>query len=128
MTALDAAVDVERFARLTELPVTTAASLLETARTRIAIHALSRSDRELPLEAVTAAVAAIDAERTRSEIRVSLVHATLPKLEDYGVLRYELRSGTLRLFGPIVGLEDPLGERRSDTVSLESADPLQSGR
>ncbi|QSX00223.1 DUF7344 domain-containing protein [Haloterrigena alkaliphila] len=128
MAALDNAVDVERFARLTDLPVPTAASLLETVRTRIAIHALSRSDRELPLEELAAAVAAVDAERTRSEISVSLVHATLPKLEDYGVLRYELRFDTLRLSGPIVGLEDPLGERRAGTASPESIGVLESGR
>lgn len=106
-------IDCDRFVRLTGLSPEAAYALLSSRRTRIVLHALSTCEPPLSLDRLVTTMTRLDAGRSRSSARISLVHAGLPKLEDYGVLEYELRSETVRLEGPVVGLEEPLG-----TVSI----------
>ncbi|APX95173.1 hypothetical protein [Natronorubrum daqingense] len=101
-------IDIDRFARVTDLSVETAYSILATGRTRISIYLLSRAEPTLTLESLASGMARLDGV-SLERARVSLVHEILPKLEDYGVLSYELQGEELSVDGPIVGLENPLG-------------------
>ncbi|QRV13716.1 DUF7344 domain-containing protein [Haloterrigena salifodinae] len=109
MVVAGSVVDIERLAQVTNCSIEAAATLLGSSRTRIALRVLSRCDPPVSLDRLAADVAAVDDERTRMAVRITLVHATLPKLEDYGLLEYDLRSGTVHLSGPLVALEEPLG-------------------
>ena len=109
MVVAGSVVDIERLAQLANCSTEAAATLLGNSRTRIALRVLSRCDPPVSLDRLAADVAAVDDERTRATVRITLVHATLPKLEDYGLLEYDLRSGTVHLSGPVVALEEPLG-------------------
>ncbi|WP_339102325.1 hypothetical protein [Haloterrigena salinisoli] len=118
-------VDIERLTRLADCSTETAATLLGSSRTRIALPVLSRCEPPISLDRLAADIAAFDGERTRAAVRVALVHVTLPKLEDHGLLEYELRSETVHLSGPVVALEEPLGTppNGDDRESVESRDP-----
>lgn len=114
-------VDVDRLTRLTDLPTETAYALLGNPRMRYTLCALSRCEPQLPLDQLATAVARLDDDTSRSSARLSLVHTTLPKLEDYGVIEYQLRAEIVHLEGPVVALDDPLGAR-SERDDAESAD------
>ncbi|NUB89554.1 hypothetical protein HTZ84_20335 [Haloterrigena sp. SYSU A558-1] len=109
MVVAGSVVDIERLAQVTNCSIEAAATLLGSSRTRIALRVLSRCDPPVSLDRLAADVAAVDDERTRAAVRITLVHATLPKLEDYGLLEYDIRSETVHLSGPVVALEEPLG-------------------
>ncbi|WP_121744542.1 DUF7344 domain-containing protein [Natronorubrum halophilum] len=81
-----------------------ACSLLAESERRYLLYQLAEH-RETNLEDVVAQIAAweydvrpshIDKE-TRQRLYVSLVHNHLPRLEDYGIIEYDLRSGDVVL-------------------------------
>lgn len=109
MATTRSAVAVERLTRQTSLTGDAAATLLGSPRTRIALYVLSASDPPVSLERLASDLAARGAARSRDAARIALVHVTLPKLADYGLLEYDLRSETVRVSGPVVSLEEPLG-------------------
>ncbi|WP_121741594.1 DUF7344 domain-containing protein [Natronorubrum halophilum] len=120
-------IDVDRFTQRTGLAVETAYALLASSHTRLTLRALSRCEPPVTLDRLAAAVAQLDAELRRSAARILLVHVTLPKLEEYGVLEYELRSNGLQLEGPVVGLDEPLGagpELRDPAEWIEPQDSV----
>ena len=118
-------VDVDRLVRLTDLPSERVHELVSNSRTRVALHVVSASDPPSSLETLATAVARLNDRRSRAAARVSLVHVTLPRLEDYGVIEYELRSGTVHLEGPVVALEDPIG---AEQTANGGGDPIGSDR
>lgn len=101
-------IDIDRFARVTDLSVEMAYSLLATARTRTSLYFLSRCEPTLTLESLASRMTRLGGV-SLERARVSLVHEILPKLEDYGVLGYELHGEELHVDGSVVGLDDPLG-------------------
>ncbi|MXV64474.1 hypothetical protein GS429_20855 [Natronorubrum sp. JWXQ-INN-674] len=119
-------IDVSRLARLTGLEFEAAATLLGTRRTRTTLYVLSRCDSPVTIDRLARAIArrstGTDTDTDPSSARLSLVHVTLPKLEDYGVIEYELAPETVRVDGPVVGLERPLG------AAPDEADDSEPGR
>ena len=108
METTRSAVTVERLARQTSLTGEAAVTLLGSPRTRIALSVLSASEPPVPLDRLASDLAAHGAARSREAARTALVHVTLPKLEDHGLLEYDLRSETVRVSGPVVSLDEPL--------------------
>ncbi|ELY53096.1 DUF7344 domain-containing protein [Natronolimnohabitans innermongolicus] len=112
-------VDVQRFTRLTGLSADVAHGLLGSTRIRVAVHVLSRCEPPIPVSRLARLAVAVDATASPRAARISLAHAALPKLEDYGVVEYELGAEQLRISGPIVDLEEPLGTIRNGDESIE---------
>ena len=123
MAAPPTVVDVERLVRLTGLSTDRIVTLFRNTRTRIALRVLSACDPPLSLDRLAGAVADADPELSRRSVRIALVHETLPKLEDYGLLEYELRSETVHVSGPVVGLDEPLGALAEE----RGHEPVESG-
>ena len=128
MATTRSAVAVERLTRQTSLSGDAAVTLLGSPRTRIALYVLSASDPPISLERLASNLAACGAARSQKAARIALVHVTLPKLEDYGLLEYDLRSETVHVSGPVVSPEEPLVppephlEGDADGDGLESID------
>ncbi|WP_226480532.1 DUF7344 domain-containing protein [Natrinema amylolyticum] len=101
------AVDVERFVRLTDVPLDEAYALLANPRTRLTLHVLSTCESPLSLEGLTDAVASRDDADERT-IRAALSHGVLPKLEAHDVLEYDRDVGTVQLDRPVVAVDDPV--------------------
>ncbi|WP_222916909.1 hypothetical protein [Natrinema sp. SYSU A 869] len=109
MSALNSApvVDVERFVRLTDVPLDEAYALLANPRTRLTLHVLSTCESPLSLECLTDAVATRD-DADEHAVRTALSHVVLPKLESHDVLEYDRDAGTVQLDRPVVAAADPV--------------------
>ncbi|WP_408957178.1 hypothetical protein [Natrinema sp. 74] len=101
------AVDVERFVRLTDVPLDEAYALLANPRTRRSLHVLSTCEPPLSVDELIRIVGRRDDADARA-VRVSLVHTVLPKLETHDVLEYDRDGGTVRLERPVVAVDDPV--------------------
>ncbi|AFO57724.1 MULTISPECIES: hypothetical protein [Natrinema] len=101
------AVDVERFVRLTDIPLDEAYALLANPRTRLTLHVLSTCASSLSLAGLTEAVATRD-DADEHAVRAALSHAVLPKLEAHDVLEYDRDVGKVRLDRPVVAADDPV--------------------
>ncbi|SER18296.1 DUF7344 domain-containing protein [Natrinema salaciae] len=102
-------VDVERFVRLTDVPLDEAYALLANPRTRLTLHVLSTCEPPLSVDSLTDAVAGRD-DADERDIRVSLAHVVLPKLETHDVLDYDRDADTVRLDRPVVAVDGPIAE------------------
>ena len=86
----DGEIDIEQFGRLTDLEIDDTYRLLADERTRITIRTLAARDDTIALDDLTEVVrTATDSHSGAQETRLSLAHVVLPKLEAYGVTRYE---------------------------------------
>ncbi|WP_049921680.1 DUF7344 domain-containing protein [Halopiger djelfimassiliensis] len=102
-----APVDVERFVRVTDVPVDDAYTLLADARTRITLHVLSACETPLSVDRLTNVIARWD-DAAIDRVRITLVHDVLPTLEAYDIVEYD--GGTVRMESPVVALEEPPAE------------------
>lgn len=102
-------VDVERFVRLTSVPLDEAYTLLSNPRTRLTLHVLSTCEPPLPVDRLTDAVTGRDDADERT-VRVSLMHVVLPKLEARDVLEYDRETDTVHLERPVVAVDDRVAE------------------
>ncbi|PGF16639.1 hypothetical protein CP556_11265 [Natrinema sp. CBA1119] len=102
-------VDVERFVRLTNVPLDEAYALLANPRTRLTLHVLSTCEPPLPVDRLTDAVAGRDDADERA-VRVSLSHVVLPKLEARDILEYDRETDTVHLERPVVAADDRVAE------------------
>ncbi len=102
-------VDVERFVRLTNVPLDEAYTLLSNPRTRLTLHVLSTCEPPLPVDRLTDAVTGRDDADERT-VRVSLMHVILPKLEARDVLEYDHETDTVHLERPVVAVDDRVAE------------------
>ncbi len=98
-------VDVERFVRLTDVPVDEAYALLANPRTRRSLHVLSTCEPPLSVDRLIRIVGQRD-DADQHAVRVSLVHTVLPKLEAHDVLEYDRDAGLVRLERPVVAVDD----------------------
>ncbi|QLG49236.1 DUF7344 domain-containing protein [Natrinema halophilum] len=110
------AVDVERFVRLTDVSLDEAYALLTNPRTRLTLHVLSSCGPPLPVSKLIDIVCSRDDGDTY-DVRVSLVHVILPKLESHGILEYDRDAGLVYLDRPVVAVDTPITELRDDSDS-----------
>lgn len=126
MSSRSAPVDVERFVQLTDVPLDEAYALLANVRLRIALHVLSACETPVSVGWLSETLAQWD-DDSRESVEIELAHNVLPKLEDYGILEYDARSGIVRMDEPVVSFEHPRSERL--LVSVEDiGDPTASTR
>lgn len=102
-------VDVERFVRLTDVPLDEAYALLANARTRLTLHVLSTCEPPVSVDRLTDAIVHRDDAEARA-VRVSLVHVVLPKLETHDVVEYDRDADAVRLDRPVVAADDAVPE------------------
>ncbi|AGB30506.1 hypothetical protein C488_07097 [Natrinema pellirubrum DSM 15624] len=115
-------VDVERFVRLTNVPLDEAYTLLANPRTRLALHALSAAEPPVSVTELAAVVADRDGADERT-VEASLVHAVLPKLVGADVLEYDGETGRIRLERPVVVAADPFTDPSLPGRSGPNASP-----
>ncbi|OAQ52265.1 hypothetical protein HTG_11630 [Natrinema mahii] len=106
-------VDVERFVRLTNVPLDEAYTLLANPQTRLALHALSAAEPPVSVTELAAIVADRDDADERT-VEASLVHVVLPKLAGEGVLEYDAETSRIRLERPVVAAADPFAPSRPE--------------
>ncbi|ELZ03377.1 DUF7344 domain-containing protein [Natrialba asiatica] len=127
MSSRSAPVDVQRFVRLTDVSLDEAYTLLANVRLRIALHVLSACETPVSVDWLSETLARWDDDSPES-IEIELVHTVLPKLEDFGILEYDARSGIVRMDDPVVAFDHPRAESllapvddtRDSTVSTRS--------
>ncbi|MGQ3411243.1 DUF7344 domain-containing protein [Natrinema sp. LN54] len=119
------AIDVERFVRLTDVPLDEAYALLANPRTRLTLHVLSACEPPLSVDRLTDAVAGRDDADERA-VRLSLNHVVLPKLEAHDVLEYDCNSDTVRLDRPVVAAADPVADLAGIPESSSNDPPRDS--
>ncbi|ELZ18891.1 hypothetical protein NP511_12990 [Natrinema thermotolerans] len=115
-------VDVERFVRLTNVPLDEAYTLLANPRTRLALHALSAAEPPVSVTELAAVVADRDGADERT-VEASLVHVVLPKLAGADVLEYDGETGRIRLERPVVAAADPFTDPSLPDRSGPNASP-----
>lgn len=77
--------------------------IVRNRRRRAVLHCLAREGTPVELDALVERVAANEADAfgavsdDRQQLRVSLVHVHLPKLEDAGFVRHDRDAGRVRL-------------------------------
>ncbi|QCS41411.1 hypothetical protein [Natrinema versiforme] len=119
------AIDVERFVRLTDVPLDEAYALLANPRTRLTLHVLSACEPPLSVDRLTDAVAGRDDADERA-VRLSLNHVVLPKLEAHDVLEYDCDADTVRLDRPVVAAADPVADLAGIPESSSNDPPRDS--
>lgn len=94
MASRDAPIDVERFRDRTGIGTDDAYRLLADARVRTTLRVL-REEGVVPVERLTEAIVRTEDRQRADAVRLELVHATLPKLEDHGLLTRDHGSGRM---------------------------------
>jgi len=93
--------DRRRYPNTAELHESDRHHLLQSDRRRLVLAILGERDQPVGLGALAAAVAAAEEGVDRADgdarerVTVSLHHVHLPKLDDYGVLRYDRESNAV---------------------------------
>ncbi|ADD04807.1 uncharacterized protein Nmag_1225 [Natrialba magadii ATCC 43099] len=118
MSSHTAPVDVERFVRLTDVPLDDVYALLANARLRVTLHVLSACEGPVSVDWITEVTSQWD-DDPRETVKTELVHNVLPKLDDYQILEYDARSGIVRMDDPVVAFEHPQSESLLVSVTDE---------
>ncbi|WP_435062667.1 DUF7344 domain-containing protein [Halobaculum sp. EA56] len=93
--------DQRRYPNTAELHESDRHHLLESDRRRLVLAILGERTQPVELDTLAAAVAAAEEGVDRADgdahdrVTVSLHHVHLPKLDDYGVIRYDRESNTV---------------------------------